>query len=100
MKPTDGNKRSRGSSVNTETELPDDVIARINAHREVSASERARIRPGVDLKAAGALVESCEQSKSLSMTEHSADESSSSIGRTIFLTIGVGLIYGIYRFIT
>ena len=86
--------------MNAATELPDDVIAEINANRKVSAIKLARMRLGVDLKAAKALVESYEESKSLSMTEHGADESGSSIGRTILLTVGVGLIYGIYRFIT
>ncbi len=86
--------------MNAAPELPDDVIAEINANRKVSAIKLARMRLGIDLKAARALVESYEESKSISTTEHSADESSSSIGRTILLTVGVGLIYGIYRFIT
>jgi len=86
--------------MNAATELPDDVIAEINANRKASAIKLAQIRLGIDLKAAKALVDSYEESTSLSISERSADESSSSIGRTILLTVGVGLIYGIYRFIT
>lgn len=86
--------------MNAATELPDDVIAEINANRKASAIKLAQIRLGIDLKAAKALVDSYEESTSLSIRERSADESSSSIGRTILLTVGVGLIYGIYRFIT
>ncbi len=86
--------------MNAATELPDDVIAEINANRKASAIKLAQIRLGIDLKAAKALVDSYEESTSRSLSERSADESSSSIGRTILLTVGVGLIYGIYRFIT
>lgn len=85
--------------MNTETELPADVIAELEANRKISALKLLRSHRGIDLKEAKNMIDAyIDQNPSLS--SHHLPESDSGIGRIVILVIGVGVIYGIYKFFT
>ena len=85
--------------MNTEIELPADVIAEIGANRKVSAIKLLRAHQRIGLKEAKELVDgyiAMHPSNSL----HQVPESDNGIGRILILILGVGIIYGLYRYFT
>ena len=83
--------------MNSEIELPEDVIAEIKAQRKVSAIKLLREHMGVDLKEAKELVDAYMDNNPLTTTP-GAPETDTGIGRIVILVIGVSVIYGIYKF--
>lgn len=85
--------------MNTEIEMPEDVVAEIKANRKVTAIKLLRKHLGVGLKEAKEIVdEYMEQNPSTSTLK--TPETDTGIGRIVILVIGVGIIYGIYKFFT
>lgn len=85
--------------MNTEIEMPEDVVAEIKANRKVTAIKLLRKHLGVGLKEAKEIVdEYMEQNPSASTLK--TPETDTGIGRIVILVIGVGIIYGIYKFFT
>lgn len=83
--------------MNSEVELPDDVIAELEANRKITAIKLLRTHLGIDLKEARELVDAyVEQNPSGS--SHHMPETDSGMGRIVILVIGVSVIYGIYKF--
>lgn len=85
--------------MNEEIELPEDVVAELEANRKLSAIKLLRTRQGIDLKEAKELVEAYIKQHPPTATLK-PPESESGIGRIIILVIGVAVIYGIYKFFT
>ncbi|MEH6552385.1 MAG: ribosomal protein L7/L12 [Pseudomonadales bacterium] len=85
--------------MNTETELPADVIAEIQANRKVSAIKLLRAHEDIGLKEAKEVVDAYI-SKHPSTSHSRAQESEGSFGRILVLILGVGLIYSIYSYFT
>jgi len=83
--------------MNTEIELPADVIAELEANHKVTAIKLLRTHQGVDLKEAKDLVDAYMEQHPIS-SSHQVPESDSGIGRILILIIGVGVIYGIYKY--
>lgn len=85
--------------MNTEIEMPEDVVAELKANRKVTAIKLLRKHLGVGLKEAKEIVdEYMEQNPSASTLK--TPETDTGIGRIVILVIGVGIIYGIYKFFT
>jgi hypothetical protein len=85
--------------MNSEAELPDDVIAELEANRKITAIKLLRTHLGIDLKEAKELVDAyVEQNPSSSSPQMPTTDTG--IGRIVLLIIGVSLIYGIYKFFT
>ncbi len=78
-------------------ELPEDVIAELEAGRKIEAIKRLRAHEGIDLIAAKEAVEAY-------LREHPASpartvpQTDTGIGRIIILVIGVGVIFAIYKY--
>jgi ribosomal protein L7/L12 len=83
--------------MNTEVELPADVIAELEANRKITAIKLLRADRGMDLKKAKELVDAYIAQHPASST-HPVPKSDSGIGRIVILAIGVGVIYGIYKY--
>lgn len=83
--------------MNTEIELPADVVAELEANRKIKAIKLLRAHRGVDLKEAKELVDAYIAQHPSTSTRPML-ESDSGMGRIIILAIGVGVIYGIYRY--
>lgn len=86
-----------GERMNIETELPDEVIAELEAGRKLSAIKLLRTRQGLDLKDAKEIVEAYLEDHP-TVSAHQVPQTDSGIGRIIILIIGVGVIYAIYRY--
>jgi ribosomal protein L7/L12 len=83
--------------MNTEIELPADVIAELQANRKVTAIKLLRKRQNIGLKEAKELVDVyLEQHPSKSSFQ--VPESDSGIGRIAILIFGAAVIYGIYKY--
>ncbi len=80
-----------------ETELPDDVIAELEAGRKIEAIKLLRAHEGVDLKQARELVDAYMKQHP-GVPAHQIPQTDSGIGRIIILIIGVGAIYAIYKY--
>jgi ribosomal protein L7/L12 len=83
--------------MNTEIELPADVIAEIEANRKIAAIKLLRAHKGIGLKEAKELVDdyiAMHPSTSL----HQAAKTDTGIGRILILILGVGVIYGLYKY--
>lgn len=82
--------------MNTESELPPEVIAELEAGRKVAAIKKLRAIRGAELVEAKRLVDDYLQ-------EHpdgsrlKPPRTETGIGRIILLVIGVGIIFAIYR---
>jgi hypothetical protein len=85
--------------MNIETEIPREVIAEIEANRKVSAIKLLRSHKGIGLKEAKEIVDAYAK-KHPSRPGHSAPKTEGGFGRILILIIGVGVIYGIYRYFT
>ena len=85
--------------MNAETELPPDVVAEIQANRKVNAIKLLREQSGIGLNEAKELVDAY-MGKHPSGAHSSAQETEGGIGRILLLIIGVGIIYGLYTFLT
>ena len=85
--------------MNTEMELPADVIAEIRANRKIAAIKLLRGQHGIGLKEAKEIVD-------VYMEEHpgtsnpQATESEGGVGRIVVLILGVGLLYSLYKYFT
>jgi hypothetical protein len=82
--------------MDSETEIPEDVIAEIQADRKVNAIKLLRKHLGVDLKEAKQIVDSYV-AEHPSTPASRTPETDTGIGRIIILALGVGAIYGIYK---
>lgn len=83
--------------MSSEIEIPEEVIAEIKANRKVSAIKMLRKHLDVDLKEAKEIVDTyIAQNPSAPTVE--APEMDTGIGRILLLVIGVGLIFGIYKY--
>ena len=85
--------------MNTEIELPADVIAELEANRKVTAIKLLRAHQDIDLKEAKGLVDGYMEQHP-SSPSHRVSETDRGIGRILILIIGVGVIYGIYKYFT
>ena len=85
--------------MNTEIELPADVIAEIQAKRKVNAIKLLRTHQGIGLKEAKQIVDAYTD-KNPPSSRLKAPESEGGVGRLLILILGVGLIYGLYRYFT
>ena len=85
--------------MNTEIELPVDVIAEIQANRKVTAIKLLRSHQGIGLKEAKEIVDAYMDSHP-SNNSSSAQEPEGSFGRIVILALGVGVIYAIYSYFT
>ena len=85
--------------MNSEIELPADVIAEIQANRKVTAIKLLRAHQGIGLKEAKEFVDAY-MDKNPSTSLSGAQKPEGGLGRILFLIIGVGLIYSIYRYFT
>ncbi len=82
--------------MNAGNELPEEVIAELDAGRKVSAIKRLRVMRGIDLKEAKLLVDShLQQHPGTSGPQ--PPQAETGIGRILILAIGVGVIFAIYR---
>lgn len=85
--------------MNTEIELPPDVIAEIQANRKVTAIKFLRAHQGIGLKEAKELVDAYAD-KHPSSPRSERGESEGDFGRIIILILGVGAIYALYSYLT
>jgi ribosomal protein L7/L12 len=85
--------------MNTEKELPVDVIAEIQANRKVTAIKLLRSHQGIGLKEAKEIVDAYMDAHP-SNIRSSAQKSEGSFGRILILALGVGVIYAIYSYFT
>jgi ribosomal protein L7/L12 len=85
--------------MNSEIELPEDVVAEIEANRKVTAIKLLRKHMGIGLKEAKELVDAYIEQNPPASTPRVA-KTDTGIGRIIILIIGVGAIYGLYKFFT
>ena len=85
--------------MNTEIELPADVIAEIQANRKVTAIKLLRSHQGIGLKEAKEIVDDYMGTHP-SSSRPGAPESEGGVGRLLILILGVGLIFGVYRYFT
>lgn len=85
--------------MNTEMDLPADVIAEINASRKVGAIKLLRAHQGIGLKEAKDLVDAYAE-KYPSSLRSGTPESEGGLGRILLLIFGVGLIYFLYSSFT
>lgn len=83
--------------MNSELELPADVIAELEANRKVTAIKLLRAHQGIGLKEAKELVDAYT-GQHPATASHRPPESDTGIGRIVILIIGVSIIYGIYRY--
>ncbi len=80
-----------------DVELPDDVVAELEANRKVNAIKLLRARNGIGLKEAKEIVDAYVDERPVSSTR-AAPKSDSGIGRIVILVIGVAVIFGLYRY--
>ena len=85
--------------MNTEIELPADVVAEIQANRKITAIKLLRGHQGIGLKEAKELVDAFAD-KHPPNPRAVVQESAGSIGRILFLILGVSAIYATYRYFT
>jgi ribosomal protein L7/L12 len=85
--------------MNTEIELPVDVIAEIQANRKVAAIKLLRSHQSIGLKEAKEIVDAYIDAHP-SNIRSSAQKSEGSFGRVLILALGVSVIYAIYRYVT
>lgn len=85
--------------MNTEAELPDDVIAEIQANRKVTAIKMLRVHKGIGLKEAKELVDAYADSNPPT-AGHQMPRTDSGLGRIAILILGVAVIFVIYRYFT
>ena len=85
--------------MSRESELPDNVVAELKANRKVSAIKLLRAQRGIGLKESKQIIEAYME-QHLSNPRPKMPESETGIGRILILAIGVGVIYGIYKFLT
>ena len=85
--------------MNTEMELPADVVAEIKANRKVSAIKLLRAHQSIGLKEAKKIVDDYVD-KHPPSHRAGAPESEGGFGRLLIVIIGVCVIYGLYRYFT
>lgn len=83
--------------MNTEIELPADVVAEIESNRKVNAIKLLRSHQGIGLKEAKDIVDAYME-KHPSSARLRAPESEGGVGRILILIIGVVVIYGVYKY--
>ena len=85
--------------MNTEVELPADVVAELEANRKVTAIKLLRNHQKIGLKEARKRVDDYLQQHPPSSSLR-VPESDSGIGRIVILIFGVAIIYAIYKYFT
>ena len=85
--------------MNSEIELPEEIVTEIMANRKVTAIKLLREHLGLDLKEAKEIVDSYLRENPATSTLKTP-EADTGIGRILVLVIGVGIIYAAYRFLT
>lgn len=85
--------------MNTEIELPDDVIAEIKANRKIAAIKLLRARRGIGLKEAKKIVDTYADNYTSGLPREAA-KSVDGVGCILNIILGAGIIYGIYRYFT
>jgi hypothetical protein len=83
--------------MNIETDLPSDVIAEIQANRKVNAIKLLRAHQNIGLKEAKDIVDDYID-KHPSSPRSGTSESEGGAGRLILVILGVGVIYGLYKY--
>ena len=90
-------RRWNAYMMNTEINLPEDVIAEIEANRKISAIKLLRDQQGIGLNEAKELVDDYIAGHP-SSSRHRLPETDSGTGRLLILILGAILIYGLYRY--
>ena len=85
--------------MNTDIELPADVIAEIKANRKITAIKLLRTHQGIELKEAKQLVDTY-MSKHPASLRSDAQQTEGSFGRILLLIIGVSVIFALYSYFT
>ena len=85
--------------MNTDIELPADVITEIKANRKVTAIKLLRAHQGIGLKDAKELVDAYME-KHPSILRSDAQETDGGLGNILLLIIGVSVIYALYSYFT
>jgi len=85
--------------MNSDNELPADVVADITANRKISAIKRLRAHQGIGLKEAKEIVDAYISAHP-SDSHNPIQKGDGGIGRILVLIIGVCLIYGLYKYFT
>jgi hypothetical protein len=83
--------------MNSEIELPDDVVAELQANRKVSAIKLLRKHQNIGLKEAKGIVDAYTD-KHPSNSPSRVPESVGGVGRLLFVAVVVGAVYGLYRY--
>ena len=84
--------------MNTDMELPADVLAELRANRRITAIKLLRAHQGIGLKEAKEVVDVYLE-KHPASTRPQAPETEGGDGRILILIIGVGIIYGLYAYL-
>lgn len=84
--------------MSTETELPEGVVAELEAGRKVSAIKKLRSERGIGLKEAKDLVDGYIK-KNPTSSSLEPPRAETGIGRIVILVIGVVVIYAIYTYL-
>ena len=83
--------------MNSEIELPDDVVAELQSNRKVSAIKLLRKQKNIGLKEAKDIVDAYT-AKHPSNSPSRMPESDGGVGRLLFVAVVVGAVYGVYRY--
>jgi hypothetical protein len=83
--------------MNSEIELPDDVVAELQANRKVNAIKLLRKHQNIGLKEAKDIVDAYT-GKHPPSSPSRIPESDGGVGRLLFVAVVVGAVYGLYRY--
>ena len=84
-------------NIETDMDLPSDVIEAIHANKKIDAIKRLRAHRGLGLKEAKLAVEAYARENPRPNTP-SMHQSESGLGRIVLLAIALGLLYAAYRY--
>jgi len=83
--------------MNSDSELPPDVIDAIHANRKIEAIKRLREHSGLGLKEAKHAVEAYARENPQPITAK-APQSESGVGRLVIIGVVVAVAYAVYRY--
>ena len=78
--------------MNTESELPEDVLVAIKANRKIEAIKLLREHQNIDLKDAKDIVDAYISNNPY-LNVHQNRQSDTGVGRLIFIVIVIGVLY-------
>lgn len=85
--------------MNTENELPEDVIDAIRANKKIAAIKQLRSARAIGLKEAKELVEAYIDDHPQALdTNYRAPSAESGVGRLLVAIIVAGMLYAAYRY--